>query len=98
MKAAFLDAVGAPEALRYGDLPTPNPKPGEILIKVATAALNPIDTYIRAGVVKMPLPLPFITGSDVAGTVEAVGANVKRLKAGDRVWGSNQGLLGRQGS
>ncbi len=98
MKAAFLDAVGAPEALRYGDLPTPTPKPGEILIKVATAALNPIDTYIRAGVVKMPIPLPFITGSDVAGTVEAIGPNVKRFKVGARVWGSNQGLLGRQGT
>src|SRR5437867_8785 len=98
MKAAILDAVGAPEALRYGDLPTPSPQPGEILIKVATAALNPIDMYLRAGVVKMPLPMPFITGSDVAGTVEAVGPTVKRFKAGDRVWGSNQGLLGRQGT
>lgn len=98
MKAAFLDAVGPPDVLRYGDLPTPNPKPGEILIKVATAALNPIDTYIRAGIVKMQLPMPFITGTDVAGTVEAVGPNVKRFKAGDHVWGSNQGLLGRQGT
>src|SRR4249920_188954 len=93
MKAAFLEAPGDPEVLRYGDLPDPAPKAGEIRIRVATAALNPIDTYIRAGVVKMPLPLPFITGSDVAGTVESVGPNVKRFKAGDRVWGSNQGLL-----
>ena len=98
MKAAFLDAPGAPDVLRYGDLPTPAPKPGEILIRVASAALNPIDTYVRAGVVNMSLPKPFITGSDVAGTVEAVGPGVKRFKAGDRVWGSNQGLLGRQGS
>ena len=98
MKAAYLEATGAPEALRYGDLPTPTPKAGEILIRVAAAALNPIDTYIRAGVVKMQLPMPFITGSDVAGTVEAVGPGVKRYKTGDHVWGSNQGLLGRQGT
>jgi NADPH:quinone reductase len=44
------------------------------------------------------LPLPFITGSDVAGTVESVGPGAKRFKVGERVWGSNQGLLGRQGT
>jgi len=98
MKAAFLETTGAPDVLKYGDLPTPTPKAGELLIRVATAALNPIDTYIRAGIVKMQLPMPFITASDVAGTVEAVGAGVKRFKIGDRVWGSNQGLLGRQGT
>ncbi len=98
MKAAYLNNTGAPDVLQYGDLPTPAPKPGEILIRVAAAALNPIDTYVRAGGVAMKLPMPFITGSDVAGTVEAVGAGVKRFKVGARVWGSNQGLLGRQGS
>ncbi|MBI3822300.1 MAG: NADPH:quinone reductase [Planctomycetes bacterium] len=98
MKAAFLDAVGAPDVLKYGDLPDPAPKAGDIRIRVAAAALNPIDTYIRAGVVKMQLPTPFITGSDVAGTVDAIGPDVKRFKVGDRVWGSNQGLLGRQGT
>src|ERR1051325_2966073 len=98
MKAAFLETPGPPDVLRYGDVPTPAPKAGEILIRVAAAALNPIDTYIRAGVVKMPLPTPFLTGSDVAGTIEAIGAGVKRFKVGERVWGSNQGLLGRQGT
>lgn len=98
MKAAYLDTPGAPDVLRYGELPTPVPQAGEILIRTATAALNPIDTYIRAGIVNMPLPKPFITGSDVAGTVTAVGAGVQRFKVGDRVWGSNQGLLGRQGT
>ena len=67
-------------------------------VKVAAAAVNPIDTYIRAGAVPMPLPKPFITGCDLAGMVEAVGPGVTRFKAGDRVWGSNQGLLGRQGT
>ena len=98
MKAAYLEATGGPDVIRVGDLPQPTPKAGEILIKVAAAALNPIDTYIRAGAVAMSLPKPFITGTDVAGTVAAVGPNVKRFKAGDRVWGSNQGLLGRQGT
>ncbi len=98
MKAAILDTPGEPEVLRWADMPTPTPKDNEILIRVAVAALNPIDTYIRSGMVKMALPTPFITGSDVAGKVEAVGPNVKRFKVGDRVWGSNQGLLGRQGT
>ena len=98
MKAAILDTPGEPEVLRWADMPTPTPKDNEILIRVAVAALNPIDTYLRSGMVKMALPTPFITGSDVAGKVEAVGPNVKRFKVGDRVWGSNQGLLGRQGT
>jgi len=98
MKAAFLETTGAPEVIRYGDVPTPKPQAGQILIKVAAAALNPIDTYIRAGIVNMPLPKPFIPGCDVAGAVEAVGPGVTAFKPGDRVWGSNQGLLGRQGT
>src|SRR5262249_12062544 len=60
--------------------------------------VNPIDLYIRAGTVPANLPKPFIVGCDLAGTVEAVGPGVKRLKVGDRGWGSNQGLLGRQGT
>lgn len=98
MKAAFLEATGAPDVIRHGDLPTPTPKGNEVLVKVAAAALNPIDTYIRAGNVAMKLPKPFITGSDLAGTVTAVGPQAQRFKVGDRVWGSNQGLLGRQGT
>src|SRR5262249_57267659 len=94
MKAAYLETTGAPDVLRYGDLTNPTPKAGEIRVRVAAAALNPIDTYIRAGAVNMPLPKPFITGADVAGTVDAVGPGAKRFKVGARVWGSNQGLLG----
>ena len=98
MKAAYLEALGPPEVLHYGDLPRPEAGQGEILIRVKAAALNPIDIYIRAGVAAMTLPRPFITGSDVAGTVEAAGPGVRRFQVGDRVWGSNQGLLGRQGT
>lgn len=97
MKAAFIETTGSADVVRYGDLPTPTPRAGEVLVRVAAAALNPIDIYVRAGTVAMPLPNPFVTGSDLAGTVAAVGGT-SRFKVGDRVWGSNQGLLGRQGT
>ncbi|HZU37179.1 MAG TPA: alcohol dehydrogenase catalytic domain-containing protein, partial [Gemmataceae bacterium] len=98
MKAAFYETSGGPEVIHYGDQPKPQPKAGEVLIKIGAVALNPIDTYIRAGVVAMPHPTPFIPGCDFAGTVEAVAPGVTQFKPGDRVWGSNQGLLGRQGT
>ena len=61
-------------------------------------SVNPIDTYIRNGANYWELPKPYIIGCDLAGTVEAVGPQAKRFRAGDRVWGSNQGLMGRQGT
>ncbi len=98
MKAAYIEQTGPPENIRYGELPPPTPGPGQVLVKVRAVAVNPIDTYIRAGMVPMPLPKPYIVGCDLAGQVEAVGPGVSRVKPGDRVWGSNQGLLGRQGT
>src|SRR2546421_7931709 len=94
MKAAYIESTGGPDVIRYGDLPRPEPKAGEVLVRVKAAALNPIDVYIRAGTAPMKLPMPFITGTDVAGTVEAVGPGVRRFKAGDPVLASNHGLLG----
>jgi NADPH2:quinone reductase len=98
MKAAFFDETGGPEVIQYGELPKPSPKAGEVLVRVKAADVNPIDIYIRSGAVAMNLPKPFIPGCDLAGTVEAVGPSSPRFKPGDRVWGSNQGLLGRQGT
>ena len=98
MQAAFIETTGGPEVIRYGDLPRPTPKAGEVLVRVGAVAVNPIDTYIRSGAVAMPLPKPFIIGCDLAGTVEAVGPDARRFRPGDRVWGSNQGVLGRQGT
>lgn len=98
MKAAYIEQTGPPEAIQYGDLPKPEPQRGQVLVKVGAVAINPIDTYVRGGLVKMDLPKPFILGADVAGVVEAVGQGASRFKPGDRVWGSNQGLLGRQGT
>jgi NADPH2:quinone reductase len=98
MKAAYIATTGGPDVIRYGDLPPPVPKEGEVLVRVEAVAVNPIDTYIRSGMVAMPLPHPFVIGCDLAGTVAAVGPGAKRFAVGDRVWGSNQGLLGRQGT
>jgi NADPH2:quinone reductase len=98
MKAAFIDTTGSPDVIRYGDLPAPAPGEGEVLVRVRAAALNPIDLYIRSGTVAMPIPRPFVSGCDLAGVVEALGPRVSRFQVGDRVWGSNQGLLGRQGT
>jgi NADPH2:quinone reductase len=98
MRAAYIMSLGPPEVIQVGDLADPRPGPGEVLVRAGASAVNPIDLYIRAGTVSMPLAFPYIIGCDLAGTVEAIGPGVTRFKPGDRVWGSNQGLLGRQGA
>jgi NADPH2:quinone reductase len=98
MKAAYLFEPGPPEKIVYGDLPKPSPAGSQVLVKVGAVAVNPVDTYIRSGAIAFQLPKPFIVGCDLAGTVEAVGPGATMFKPGDRVWGSNQGLLGRQGT
>ena len=65
---------------------------------IEAVSVNPIDTYIRSGKIPMELPNPFIVGCDFAGKVIGLGEGVVSFKEGDRVWGSNQGLLGRQGT
>lgn len=98
MKAAFFTQPGEPDVIQYGDLPDPSPAAGQVLVKMAAVSVNPIDTYIRGGAKYWELPQPFVIGCDLAGTVIEVGAGVKQFKPGERVWGSNQGLLGRQGT
>ncbi|REJ69506.1 MAG: NADPH:quinone reductase [Planctomycetota bacterium] len=98
MKAAFIHQPGPPENIVVDELPTPTPSGSEVLVRVGAAALNPIDTYLRAGAGYFELPRPYIVGCDLAGTVEAVGPEARRFAVGDRVWGSNQGLFGRQGT
>jgi NADPH2:quinone reductase len=98
MQAAFIEQTGPPEVIKVAALPRPEPGPGQVLVRVHAVALNPIDLYIRSGLVAAPLRFPYIIGSDVAGTVEQVGPGCTRYQVGDRVWGSNQGLLGRQGA
>jgi NADPH2:quinone reductase len=98
MKAAYIERTGPPSNIIYGDLPKPQPSDGQVLVRVEAVDLNPIDTYIRGGMVAATLPLPFIVGCDLAGVVEAVGPKVTRFRPGDRVWGASQGRSGRQGT
>lgn len=99
MKAAYIEATGPAEnVVKYGDIPAPEPKATEVLVRTGAVAVNPIDTYLRNGANYWELPKPFVIGADLAGTVERTGAQVTRFKAGDRVWCSNQGFMGRQGT
>lgn len=97
-KAAYIDRVGPPEEIHWGELPDPTVGPTDVLVRVAAVAVNPVDTYIRVGRVPMELPFPFIIGRDMVGTVEAVGSAVSRFAQGDRVWSNRQGFSGRQGT
>ena len=73
-------------------------RPGQVLVKVRAVSLNPIDLYIRSGMVAFPLAFPYIIACDLAGTVEQVGPDCKRLEVGDRVWGIEPGAPGTPGS
>lgn len=98
MKAAYINQPGPPESIIVGELPTPLPTGRQVVVRIVAVAVNPIDTYVRSGAVAMPLPKPFIVGCDLAGVVEATGPDARRFHAGDRVWCSCQGVLGRQGT
>ena len=98
MKAAYIQQTGTPDVIQIGDLPSPSPGDGEVVIGVRAVSVNPIDTYVRSGAVAFELPDPYIIGCDAAGVVEATGPGVQHVAVGDRVWCTNQGLLGRQGT
>lgn len=83
MKAIRLDATGGPEVLTLVDVPAPEPKAGEILVRQSAIGVNYIDTYHRTGL--YPIRLPSGLGMEGAGTVEAVGEGVTRFKAGDLI-------------
>ncbi|MEV5145335.1 NADP-dependent oxidoreductase [Streptomyces sp. NPDC052727] len=88
MRAVSQEAAGPPEVLQIVEVPRPEPGPGEILVRVRAAGVNPADWKIRArGVFADGSPLPFRLGSDVAGVVEAVGAGVTLFRPGDEVFG-----------
>jgi NADPH:quinone reductase-like Zn-dependent oxidoreductase len=85
MKAAAFHRFGGPEVLEYVDLPTPEPRPGNVLVRVRAAGVNRLEHYLREGSVLTDLRLPHVLGSDAAGEIAAVGAGVTTFRPGDRV-------------
>jgi len=86
MKAIRIHQFGGPEVLKLEEIPTPKPEAGQVLVRIRAAGVNPYDTYMRNGTYAIKPPLPYTPGSDAAGTIEAVGSGVKKVKSGDRVY------------
>ncbi|MCX5077580.1 NADP-dependent oxidoreductase [Streptomyces sp. NBC_00513] len=93
MRAIRIHEHGGPEVLRYDEVPIPKPGPGEVLVRVHAAGVNPPDWYLRNGLTRMPgkaestVTLPVIPGTDVSGVIEAIAADVDDLAVGDEVFG-----------
>ena len=86
MKAIRVHGFGGPEVLRLEEVPTPQPGPGEVLVRMHAIGVNPVETYIRAGKYARLPALPYTPGNDGAGVVEQIGDSVTRFKPGDRVY------------
>src|SRR3712207_3729741 len=88
MKALVIHSFGGPEVLKCEEVPRPEPKDDQVLVRVIAAALNPVDTAVRQGYMRQRTgeKFPMIIGYDIAGVVEKAGAQVTKLKAGDPVY------------
>ena len=88
MKAIVVHEYGGPEVLKYEDYPDPVPGPGEVLVRVAAASVNPLDYKRRAGLTKnfYPIKFPGLIGVDMSGTVAKIGPGVEGFSVGDQVF------------
>ncbi|MBZ9818550.1 NADP-dependent oxidoreductase [Mesorhizobium sp. CA4] len=87
MRAVIQTSVGGPEVLFAAEQPDPAPKPGEVLVRVKAAGINPVDGAVRGGFVPLLGEPPFILGWDISGTVAALGSGVTAFRRGDEVFG-----------
>lgn len=91
MKAIIVRQYGEPEVMKLEEVSTPNVGTSQVLVKVKSAGVNPVDTYIRAGSYATKPNLPYTPGKDASGIVEQIGENVTKLKVGDRVFTTDSG-------
>src|SRR6266850_6005931 len=85
MKAIVFNAHGGPEVLKLSDVPDPVIRTSEVLVRVKACALNHLDLWVRLGIHGVPIPLPHIPGSDVAGEIAQIGADVTTVSVGQKV-------------
>jgi len=85
VKAILFRQHGGPEVLQYVDIPDPEPRPNEVLVRVRACALNHLDLWVRGGLPNVPIPLPHIPGSDVAGEIAKIGTEVTTVRLGQKV-------------
>jgi NADPH2:quinone reductase len=90
MKAMTLKSFGGPESFELLEVPIPIPQAGQVLVRVHATSINPLDYQVRRGDYRDYVSLPAITGHDVSGVVEAVGAGVTLFAPGDEVWYTSQ--------
>ena len=86
MKAIRVHEFGPPEVMKLEDVPDPVAGPGEVVLRVRAAGVNPVETYIRSGSYAAKPALPYTPGGDAAGVIEKTGEEVVRFKRGDRVY------------
>jgi NADPH2:quinone reductase len=86
MKAIVVREFGGPEVMKLEEATPPTPGPGQVTVRVRAVGVNPVDGYIRSGTYARKPTLPYTPGTDVAGTIEAVGQGVSRVAVGDRVY------------
>jgi NADPH:quinone reductase-like Zn-dependent oxidoreductase len=85
MNAIVFSQHGGPEVLKYMEAPEPVIRPNEVLVRVKACALNHLDLWVRGGIPGVPIPLPHIPGSDVAGEIAQIGAEVSTVRVGQKV-------------
>lgn len=86
MKAIRVAEFGNPGVLKWVEVPTPSPGPGQVLVRLRAIGVNPVETYIRSGNYARKPELPYTPGSDGSGVIETVGEGVTTFKPGDRVY------------
>lgn len=86
MKAIVVREFGGPEVMKLDEIPLPKPGPGQVVVRIKAAGVNPADTYARSGNYSRKPDLPYTPGTDGAGAVETVGSGMRRVKPGDRVY------------
>ncbi len=98
MKAIRVHEFGGPEMMKLEDVPGPQPGPGQVVVQIHAAGVNPVESYIRSGTYAFKPNLPYTPGNDAGGVVIALGEGVKGVKTGDRVYvsGSLNGTYAEQ--